>query len=277
MKLTTKIVLGIIISIFLLSAGVIIGISFIDIEKYRQSYTGVSLPRISQENIITVEVEPYQTIMVEKELMNDKRDFNPFGTILIKPVINEGEKNKLLLPEELLRFTDITSSNDTLIIRLKMDELYEQHYPNKETKSGILYALDGANFFIHSNTVDVICNLYGIKLDIRNMETDRIKINTYGEVTIDSCQVNLIEPSMHRRKFLLTNSQVKELNIDLDRIGYGWQIENCDIEVENLTGSGKYRTDLAMSEAKTMNWLPKSKDAQLTVTLHGDTAKVMFP
>jgi hypothetical protein len=276
MKLTTKIVTGIIISIFLLSIGVIIGISFIDIEKYRQSYTGVSLPRISQENIITVEVEPYQTIMVDKELMNDKRDFNPFGTILIKP-INEGEKNKLFLPEELLRFTDITSSNDTLIIRLKMDELYEQHYPNKETKSGILYALDGANFFIHSNTVDVICNMYGIELDIRNMETDRIKINTYDDVTIDSCHTNLIKPTMSKGgRFLLKNSQVKELNIDLDQIGYGWQIENCDIEVENLTGSGKHRTDLAMSEAKSMNWLPKSKDAQLTVTLHGDTAKVIF-
>ena len=271
MKLTTKIVLGIIISIFLLSIGFIIGLSFIDTGEY----SGVSLPSISQENIISVEVAPYQTIRIDEELMQGEHDFSFGGTILIKPITNEGEKNKLFLPEELLRFTDIASSNDTLIIRLKMDE---QYLSDQKTNRRTLYALGGANFFIHPSTVDVICNLSGIKVDIRNMETERIKINTSGEVTIDSCQANLIEPSMNRWwAFSLKNSRVRELTVDLDQIGRLGLIENCDIEVKNLTGSGNHRTDLSKSEAKTMNWIPKNKDAQLVVTLHGDTAKVMFP
>ena len=78
-------------------------------------------------------------------------------------------------------------------------------------------------------------------------------------------------------QFLLKNSQVKELNIDLDQIGNTWIIENCDIEVENLTGSNKHSVSLPKSEAKLMHWMPKNKDAQLTVTLYGDTARVEFP
>jgi hypothetical protein len=46
--------------------------------------------------------------------------------------------------------------------------------------------------------------------------------------------------------------------------------------VEHLTGSGTHRVDLPKSEAKIMNWHPKNKDAQLTVTLKGDTASVML-
>ena len=272
MKLTTKIVLGIIISIFLLSMGFIIGLSFIDMGKYELHNQNVS--NVSQGNIITISVEPYQTIRIDKTTENsDIINFFTYGTIQLKPVINEKDKNKLSMPEELLRSTDITSSNDTLIIQINTDKLYEQY--KKEVNWQVI---EDINYFLYTNTVDVICNLSGIKVDIRNMETERIKINTYGDINIDSCQTNLIEPYMNKgRKFLLKNSQVKELNIDLDKIGSTWLIENCNIDVENLTGSGNHRTNLSKSEAKTMNWIPKNADARLTVNLQGDTAKVMFP
>jgi hypothetical protein len=77
--------------------------------------------------------------------------------------------------------------------------------------------------------------------------------------------------------FLLTNSQAKELSIDLDQIEGDWQIENCDIEVKNLTGSKKHNVSLSKNEAKIINWIPKNQDAELTVTLKGDTAKIVFP
>ena len=280
MKLTTKIVLGIIISIFLLSFCVIIGISFIDTDKYESRLSGYR-PTISQENIIAVDVELYQTIKVDQVQIQEERSVYLSGTIRLIPVINQEDKNKLLLPEELLRFTDITSSSDTLIIRLNTSALYEQYMTNKDKEENTYSTntIDGINFFAHTNNIDVICNVSGIKTDVRNIITDKININTNGEIEIDSCQANLVEPYIksNSRRFLLKNSQVKELNIDLDQIGTSWKIENCDIEVENLTGSGNRRISFPKIETKIMNWIPKDKDAQLTVTLYGDTASIVFP
>ena len=270
MRLTTKIILGVIISVFLLSFSAIIYISF-----QSEGDSNDNILSISQENITSVDIEPYKTILIDEEIKEERRNFFPAGMLYVKPVINEEEMNKLFLPEELLRYTDITSSNDTLIIRLKIDELYKK-YITAPNRIG-MYMLHGVNFFIHPHTVDVICNIGGIKVDIRNIKTDIIHTNTNGGITIDSCQVNLIEPNMNKRgRLLLTNSQVKELNIDLDNVGNTWQIVNCDIEVENLTGGGQHRVTLPKSEAKIMNWLPKNKSAQLTVTLQGDTARVVF-
>ena len=273
MKLTTKIVLGIIISIFLLSFCVIIGISFVDTEKY-ELRSNVKTSTIPQENIIAVDVEPYQTIRIDQVQIQEERNVYPSGTIRVKPITGEEEKNKLFLPEELLRFTEINSSNDTLIIRFKMDEFLDK-YANRVK----WITVSGVNISAYTNTVDVICSVSGIKVDVRNIVTDKINIHTSGEIEIDSCQANLIEPYMQNksRRFLLKNSQVKILNIDLDQMGNTWQIENCDIEEENLTGSNRHSVNLSKSEAKIMNWIPKDKDAWLTVTLYGDTASIVFP
>ena len=275
MRLTTKIVLSIITSIFLLSFGIIIALL---INAKKNNYYENDFPRIiSQENIISVDIEPYKTIWIDEEENLKDIQIYPAGTLLLKPAIREEEKNKLFLPEELLPFTTIVSSNDTLIIRLKLEGLHKQYVPTKQMNKHIIHVLDGVNFVMHPNTLDVISNINGIKIDIRNMKTDRIDICTFGEVNIDSCQVDRINPDMRRgRIFLLKNSQVKELNIDLDQMGSSWIVENCDIEVENRTGSGNHRADLPKGAAKIVNWIPKNKDARLAVTLYGDTVRIVY-
>ena len=275
MRLTTKIVLGIFVSIFLLSFGVIIALLF-NVKK-DNSYINDTTRIIMQENIISVDIEPYKTIWIDGEYTEDNQ-FYLTGKLLLKPVLREYEKNKLFLPEELLPFTDIISSNDTLIIRLKLEGLIKQYDPIKSKNKHVLHILDGVNFVMHPNTVDVISNINGIEIDIRNMKTDRIDISTPGEVSIDSCQVGRINPIMRGwRLFRIKNSQVKELNIDLDQMERNWQVENCVIEVENRTGSGNYIDHLPKGAAKNVNWIPKNKDAQMTMTLRGDTARIVFP
>ena len=270
MRLTTKIVLGVIGSIFLLSFGVIIFIS-----SLREGSSYFSEQKISQENMITVYIEPYKTILIDEEIKG--RNLYPIGTVHFQPVNNESENSKLFLPEDLLQFTNIISSNDTLIILLKSDELYKK-YITAEEKPNRHCALGGVNYFFHSNQIDIINNISGINVDIRNIKIDKININTYSEIFIDSCQANVIDyGNIKARKFNLKNSQIKELYIDLDNIGYSWQVENCEIEVENLTGSGKHNIKLNESRVKIMNWIPENKEAQLTVTLLGDTAKIVFP
>ena len=281
MRLTTKIVIGIIISIFLLSLCFIIGVSFIDTEKFERRFN-VNQPSISQETIIAVDIEPYQTIWIDEEEYQEVKNIFLQGMIRINPVSKQEDTNKLFMPEALLQFVNIIYSSDTLIIRLKTDKLYERYVKNREEASffsNSFRIISGVNFFAHPNTVDIVCNVDRIKVDIRNITTDKIRIQTVGDIEIDSCQVEIIESYARKNwpSFLLKNSQVKELNIDLDQTGRSWKIENCEIEVENLTGSGNHSVVLPKSEAKIMNWIPKDKDAKLTVTLYGDTARIVFP
>ena len=277
MRLTTKIVIGFILSIFILALGFIIGFSLTGRVDYGWNSEKLS---ISQENIISIDVEAYKTIWMDSEPnMCNEYNVYPEGTISIKPVTVPNEENKLFLPKELTQFIDMVSSNDTLIIRFKIKDLYDKYAENISRNKHLSSRIGGFNLSVHTNTVDIISNLSGIKTDVRNIETDKIKINTSGDIYIDSCQADIIEPYIrgNRKKFELKNSQVKELNTDLDCMANNWKVENCDIEVENLTGNGTHNIVLPKSKAKVLTWIPKNKNAALNVTLYGDTARIVFP
>ena len=271
MRLTTKIVLGIFLSIFLLILGFIIIFSFTDKVNYGNS--GTHELTISQESIVSRDVAPYKTILLETE-WEDEYNAQPCGTIYVRPITIPSEENKLILSEELAEFTDIVSLNDTLIIRLKMKELNDRY----SISEYIYTKIDGVDFYVHTNAVDIKTDLSGIDIDIRGIKTDKIKINASGKLNIEDCQANIIEPYMegYRRAFSLKNSQIKELKMDLD-IMDSWIVENSDIEVENLTGSKTHSVQLSKNEAKVVNWIPKNEDAKLNVTLLGDTARIVFP
>ena len=274
MRLTTKIVLGIISSIFLMSFCLVIYNSFFSKEDLNYE-----VPHISQLNFTHVDIEPYKTILIDKDVIQDSRSINFSGTFMLRPVINEDEKNKLFLPDELLQFTDIISSNDTLIIKLKMDDLYEKYYTLLR-RGRSTYYLNGVNFFLHTSMVDVVCDVNKMDVGVQSIKTDKIKINTRGAIYIDSCQVNIIEPYMmdEWRTFTVKNSQVKELNIDRDNTR-SRKFENCEIEVINFTGS-KYSNSRSLFSSeigsKTLNWIPKDEEAQLRVVLQNDTARIVF-
>jgi len=271
MKLTTKIVLGIIAAIFLLSLIFIIGFSFTDRVNENNERPDDD---ISQENITPVEVKPYKTIWLDETRMSDEYNVHPTGNFKFRPLINPEDENKLFLPEELLQFADFISSNDTLIIRLKTKEIHDKYSEKKNEKKYLIRQISGFNFSANINAVNVISNL-DIKIDVKNITTDKISINTRGEIVIDSCKADIIEP-ITNCKLKLKNSQVKELNIDLDVMG-NFEVENCNIEVENLTGGKYHHVQQPKSEARTVNWLPKNKEARLQVLLLGDTARIVFP
>jgi len=273
MRLTTKIVIGFSIFIFISSLVWIIVPSTLDeLESKKLS--------ISQENIISIEVKPYKTIIMENEPnIGEKYRVYPQGIISIKPINISEEENKLFVPEELALFTDFISSNDTLIIRLKTKDLYEKYVTRIRRNKNRFPTVGGFNLSVYTNAVDIKNSLSWIATDVRNIKTDKIKIDTSGKLSIDSCQANVIEPYMRNYfvNFQLSNSQAKELNIDLDWEVKNFIIRNCDIEVENLTGTNPRNVGIKRSDAKVVNWIPETKYAELNITLYSDTARIVFP
>lgn len=272
MRLTTKIVLGIILGIFLLALGFIVGFSFTD----RKNYSYRLDNGISQENKIEIDVAEFKTVWLDYEPQQHDYNIHLDGKIRIRPIQAAGENNKLSLSEELKSYTSIISSNDTLIIRINLTPIYEKY--NFSKKEYIYSVVDNVDFELTTNAVDIINNLSGIKIDVKDIKTNNIKFDTSGDIRIDACEAKQLSPFMrsYYKTLEIENSKITNLNIDCDQIG-NWTVKNCDIEVENLTGSNYSNAQLPKSEAKVMNWFPKNKDAKLEITLYGDTARIVFP
>lgn len=270
MKLTTKIILGIILSIFILSIGLIIGLSFKDRERYDHAN---SRHTISQENIIEINVAPYKVVHLRDLDNTNNYNTHSQGVLYVKPLQNESDKNKLSIPEELAPYIVTQSSADTLTIMVDMHKIDDAFH-----KTNYFYTVvSGVNMYLYTDIVNIKNDRNGTTTEINNIKTDHIKVNSCGSVHIHSCKAITVEPVIRNyNDFSLKESTVKYLNIDLDQIG-SWYVENCNIEVENLTGSNYNNVQLPKSEARVMNWLPKNKDSQLQLTLYGDTARVTFP
>ena len=276
MRTTTKIVIGIILSIFILVIGFIVVFSFSD-RKHFNNYDRYRITT-SQDSMQRIKVNPYKTIRLTTEVTQHECDYNvtPEGEFSLIPATNDAETNHFSFPKELSDFFTATSVNDTLFIKINMKQLQDKF--GFKNKNGIRRMVSGFVFEANTNNIDVINDFSEINVTVRNIETDKIAITGFGSVYIENCKADVVLPAVKAeyREFKLKDSQVKKLNIDLDNMG-NWFVENCDIEEENLTGSKSSHVQLPKSEAKAMNWLPKNNDAQLSVTLSGDTARIVYP
>jgi len=273
MRPSTKIIIGILLSILLVSSAFIIGFSFSERANYSWT-SGASKSAISQENIIPTAINAYRTILLETKLDDFNNEYNvyPHGVLSVTPPTDTQKHNQVCMPEELSKYTEITSSNDTLIIRIKMKDLHDKYLTDKSEPIRHFYtSVDGCNFNIYTNHVDVINKLGGISVELRNIETDRIKIDSKSNALIDQCKAEVV--ILSGQSCEISECNVGELNIDTDNIS-SWSVRNSDIKVENLTGS---RSNMRYTRsAKTMNWYPKTKDAKLEVILGEDAAQVVF-
>jgi len=283
MRLTTKIITGIILSIFVLPLLLIIGYSFTDRRSYRsQSYTmhDIKLPPSEQ---IGINIDKCRVIKFEEESKyHYHRAINGENGLFVLPVQSAKESNKLFIPETLNDYTSIQVNNDTLVVRIKIDEIGEKYGKKDESlekrqRQGVGYriTLSGFNLYLRTSKVNIVNQLNDIQTHISNMETDSIKIYSLGEITIDACKAHVIEPDS-KRKITIRNSAAKTLNMDLDQVT-DWRIENCDIKERNYSGSRRnHIMTFSEKETGTINWLPKNENAELTMKFKGDSAQIKY-
>ena len=282
MRLTTKIILGIILSILIVSLLFIIGFSFSERGNYDNPYSHeISIP---QDNPVGINVEPYRVIVLEEDkagivleekvngIMHIFLSYSKNNSLTLNS-ITSGEENKLFIPEALYDLIAAKTDNDTLTIQIKTDELRKKY-----GKDGKKYmSLSGINFCLYTSNVDVINHLNNFSTQVSNIETDSIKIVSNGNILIESCKSVVIEPVSHKSNSTLTvqNSVAKTIHLDLDIIR-NWYIEECNIEVQNITGSGKHNIRQYRKETGKINWYPKNENAELNITIPGDTMQIVL-
>jgi len=277
MKLTTKIIFSIILSIFVISLLFIIGFSFSDRKNYHRAYNS-NVINIPQNSPIGIDVAPARVILLEME-RTDTQDEIFYGftsdnnSINLSPMTAE-EENKLFISEALYGYVAAKTNNDTLRIQIKVDELRKK-YEATDFKNYV--AFSGFNLNLQTSNANVVNTLNGFLTKVSNIETDTIRIVSNSNILIESCKAIVIEPVVDdsHRKVNVRNSVAKEIHLDLDGLR-NWNLEGCNIEVQNFTGSGRHNITLDRNKAGKINWYPKNENAELNIKVQGDTAQIVF-
>ncbi len=274
MRLTTKIIIGAILSIFSISLLLIIGFSFTDRKNHRSSVNFIQLP---QENPTGIELGSFKTITIDKEPY-ETNEYNIYlreddCNLYIDSTPEQNNPDMLFIPESLKDYISTGITGDTLNIRLKIWDLHNKYKSDKYRS----HSVAGINLHFTLSKIDIINKLHDLSIQVKNIETDSVKINSRGSIYIDSCKINVITPVIkteyYNKKLTITNCEAKKVNLDLDN-SHRWNFENCNIEEENLTGSHIH--NITQNESGKINWLPKNKDATLNITVQGDTTQIIF-
>ena len=274
MRLTTKIILGIILSVFIISLTFIIGFSFTDRKNQKHSYSNViDLP---QGNMIGIELAAFKTILID-EIQLESNGYNyrlsNKCNIIFDSIPADSNPEMLFIPGVLKEYIAVYTSDDTLTIKLNVPDLGEKF----RTEAYRFQAISGVNLHFNISKLDIVSKAQSLSVNIKNIETDSIKVVSNGNIFIDSCKVLCIEPQLlnNYRNLKVSNCDVKRMNLDLDNIR-NWNIENCNIEEEYMTGSKTHSITQNKNEASTINWNPKKKDAELNIKIQGEPAKIII-
>ena len=274
MRLTTKIILSIIMSIFLISLTFIIGFSFTDRKNYNHSnVASIDLP---QDNMTGIELPSLKTILIDEipfESNNHLYGITDKCSIFFDSIPANSSPGMLFIPSVLKDYISFNASNDTLTVKLNLRDLGNKYRSDEYA----FHSISGVNLYFTISNLDIISNIQLIPVNIKNIDTDSIKINSRGDIWIDSCKVQLIDPRImdNYRSLKVTNCNIKRITIDMDNIR-NWNIENCVVEEEFFTGSERHNMFLHRNDSGTKKWMPKNKNARLNIEIQGDTTQFII-
>ena len=282
MRLTTKIIIGIILSIFLLTLLHIIVYSFTDRRNYKRTSPERESIKIPEAGRAGIPIEPGRVVVLELDQSSEYNYYlrNEDNGLFIQPAAASGDENTLFIPESLKDCVSHQTNNDTLIVKLNMDKVREKYAaqaetPTKKVAGGSVHFqyVSGVNMYMHVSNVHVINKMHDTQVFIKNMTTDSILIQSFGKIRLESCKANVIEP--YSSQITLTNCVAKSLTLDLDRLNE-WKIDNCDIEKRIYTGSRRnHRITTDANDVAAITWLPKNKDAELSLIFKGEAVQIV--
>lgn len=277
MKLTTKIIGGVMLLVILITVAFI---AYLSQSKYAKEGNQNYDVMISSDMESIHRGEGISTILFEDVPLEDERSVFFTGSIHLVPVSKSDEQSKVELPSMLRPYIEEFVKGDTLVLRIKTKELI---IALSNDPDGRFPSVGGLNFnvFVDTSSIGIKNNLrYDMNLDMRGVKCDNVALNVSARViSVDSCNIKSLTVANITNmgcRFDARNSTIKTLNVDLDNIT-DRVIENCNIDIENLTGSSIHRISVTKGECKEMNWVPKNEDASLRIFDLSDTVRIVFP
>ncbi|MFV0417495.1 MAG: hypothetical protein ACK5KT_02025 [Dysgonomonas sp.] len=284
MRLTTKIVLGIIAAFFLINIIIIVCLSI----NYERPITDKEL-RQEDIKMASIDIPPYKVITLDME-SNDNIYFT--GTLNIHPLIDEnekkkwpfpdaGEKNKLLITEKLKPNIRQVLAGDTLKLYLKpSDDMMERKRDSR------MYHTDSKiDLFLFTNSdINFKNNIFFISVNVNDITANSVNISTGGKVQLQNCNIDTVNPIVrdNNESFFF----VRNLNIDNSRIDIlnckfmednELNINNSKIGTGNFSGYTNQAIVIPSNTFKKINLVKQPDERAVNIEILSDTVQFIFP
>lgn len=286
MRLTTKIVIGIIATIFLASFIYIFykaatqekPVSF-DISSIK--YTSIDIPPYKK---VTVEIDPDGEYKIE----NSRHYYNFYGDISIfstdekwdsLPHPDAGKKDKLLVAEGLKPYIRYVLDNETLKLYINpTDSLIKQWTEGRMYHSTSLIKM---MIFTDSSSLDIQSNMDKIDISANHLNSDQMKIETKsGNILVNYCTTNSLTARIGNgfKSLTINHSKMKELNVHNENFDFDWNITDSKIETANLSGYTGKQISIYPNSFKKVNIIKRGDEqSSFNIKIFADTAQLVFP
>ena len=275
MRLTTKIIAGIILSTLLITLVLIISFSFSYRKTFKQATSYyIELP---QNNFTGIELSSFNTVVID-EVPYESNEYKYYITdecqVHFDSTAETDDPVMMYIPESYKDFVSTDTYGDTLKVKIDKHGIGDKYKSEKHRH----HSISGINIRFRVSNIDVINNVRNLSVNISNIETDSIKVNSNGDIFVMSCKAQYIEPILKSNNFNLniTNSEAKKVHLDLDNIR-NRNIENSKIEEEYITGSGTHYITRQQRGSGKINWAPKNDNAELIIKIPGEPTQIIFP
>lgn len=267
MRRTTIILLGIISSLLLLSVIFILYQSTLDLADFKMDNQKSNL----SGKVDSISISSYKILKIKE--ISRVSDNHTMGKIFVKPAKYAMQTGYFYFPNELLSMVTKRISGDTLIIQLNYDEKKLDAIKER-------YKCGKLNAFFHLYTSPTsalsICNeVNELDTELKGVSLSEAVVNSCSSIVVDSCNINNLNLSGWYPSINLKNSKINIFSLDLENLN-NWNVHNCQINEEHLTGNGYHAIHLPKSECKRMTWKGKTKEASLHVDLDSDKASISF-
>lgn len=285
MRLTTKIVLGIIAAIFLIS---IITIICLSINNGRSSIDEEAMTENTKMTSIDISTHKFITLDMEH---NDNNVFFS-GTLDFHPLLDEnekekwpfenaGEKNKLIVTEELKPNIRQVLAGDTLKLFLKpFDKMM-----SKKRNARMYYVESKIKMILfHEGDINLKNNISFISVNINDINTNSMNLSSPGEIRLQNCTVDTINPSIRKndesfflsRHLSINNSKIDILNFKF--VGNSeLNLNDSKIETGNFYGYTNKKLTIPANTFKKINHIKEAGEKSLELEIFSDTVQFIFP
>lgn len=254
MKRTTYILIGILISLLVL---LVAGVFYLSMQKPNSDLYTLTLP----DKMARTELNGVRAV---KLYAGDSRKVWLEGAC-VNVVPSTDGKIGVAYPES--NYLKVTQEADTLVICLDLSnynlpgQKHDYIVPALQANSLQLTIEADANLAFVSNAIP------GMRTQLSGLQLD--SLNAYAGnhgLQLDSCSIQALRVDGDYISFVANKSTISHLYLDLDVLN-NWHVDECDIDTEHLTGSGKHRNNLKKGECRRVLWTPKTEGAELSVTL----------
>ncbi len=219
---------------------------------------------ICSEKRIEKPIPHFHTVkadLTSLSLYKEKRAKSLYTKGLLRTIREEATASpRISFSEEIAELLSYEVKSDTLFLSWKREGL--EAFPKHER----LIMIENIAITVHTpDSLQRFSAKAGTSFlsKVENFVQDSLHITDCNQTLLQAASIRSVNVD-HVRHLTLQASTVENLYMDLDGVNR-WEVNECQLQHEWLTGSRNHNNTLQPGECKQLHWKPKTEDATLHV------------